>query len=162
MTLDEHLQQFATALISERDARWAAGDAINDAGLLSAAVVGAFAAAGHCTTAFVRQLSSVARAFSHAQRFPDVSWTFYRSVLGAAKRLGRETAPLLDEAMAQGWHSKELAALGRVGPTVAALERDCGGCGAEIRIRLAGCTGLGIACPVCQAEGRDEPLGVLA
>lgn len=190
---DDLIGRFTGALDTERDAVWRAGDVVTRAldDLLAAlrserltkrdyrrtrkTILAGMAEAGHCTVARVCQLGAVSGAFGTEQRYPECSWTFYRAVLAAAKRTGRDPRELLDEARDRGWHVADLNQLGKEIAAASALREACADCGSTVTVRVEGSTAAALRelpalpCPTCVArkwrDGADareaRRLGVL-
>lgn len=171
VVLDALQQEFADLCSGERACQWAKGDLAAKA--LAACgskaerkvVLGALASLGHCTAGYVRQLSLVAAAFSHEQRKPDVAWSLYRACLQAAdrKKTPWDATSILEIALGNGWHCKDVNALGRADkePT-SSLKATCGDCGAKVSVSVAGMGGVEVPCPVCigvrYEENHERPM----
>lgn len=169
---DEIVGAFCGAIELERDGLWRAGDVINrgleelrqaqEAGKLTKKqyrkhkrkLLRACASAAHCSQSRVAQLSAVSGAFGMEQRYPDKAWIFFRGVLLAARRVQRDPRELLDEAVQQEWHLRDLAKLGQETPAMVELAERCEPCGARTRVVVEGepaaaALGAGVRCPVC-------------
>jgi rubrerythrin len=152
MTLDEHLDAFAQALADERAHAFATGDtivaALREQRLQSPgatarqvdkarrALLGQFAAHGHCSVKEVAERAAIAATFDY-EATKDVAWVVLRACLAAAERTGREATAILDEALANGWHCKEIGKLGKLVKTPAEEPAVCPTCGAEKRTEAA-------------------------
>lgn len=158
--LEELLQQFADALEVERRSNWLQGDIVARAVMEHGkGVLGKFAEVGRCTIERIRQLARIATAFPPEVRHPDVSWTWYRAVYQAAKRLGEEPLVLLEEALAHEWSQADLAALGRKKETPARFTGRCDWCGVRVVVETdANGIGRVVHCPLCEER---RALGVL-
>ena len=176
VSLEDHLQRFATGLQSADDGQWDAGRAVAEALRDSAshapdkraakglrrALLGQFAAVGHCSRERVRQLAEVWVSFRELDRAADRSWTWHRHVLGAARRSNRELAAVLADAVTSSLGLRQLRELGNGagGPEEIRLDATCGECGARVHVSLRGAgirqawRGLPIPCPFC--IGRAE------
>jgi rubrerythrin len=152
MTLDEHLDAFTQALATERATAFATGDtivaALREQRLQLAGqtvrrvakarrtLLGQLAAAGHCSVKEVAERGAIAATFDR-EATKDVHWVVLRACLAAAQRTGREATAVLDEALANGWHCKEI---GKLGAKVRAPTEEpavCPTCGAEKRTEAA-------------------------
>ena len=119
-SLDAIEQEFADALTGHRACQWGAGDVAARA-LKSCrsrkqrrVVANALAATGHCAKMYVVQMARVAKAFPGPHRKPDVSWSLYRACLQASTRETPWNAvEILEIALGNGWHCKEVNALGK-------------------------------------------------
>jgi rubrerythrin len=152
MTLDETLGSFASCLTDERAKAFEAGDvivaALREQRLQLAGqtvrrvakarrtLLGQLAAAGHCSVKEVAERGAIAATFDR-EATKDVHWVVLRACLAAAQRTGREATAVLDEALANGWHCKEI---GKLGAKVRAPTEEpavCPTCGAEKRTEAA-------------------------
>jgi hypothetical protein len=164
---DDLLQRFANALIAERDGMWTAADVA--AYILQRCptrqakreALGALATVAHCTRGYIHVLVRLSRGFGTESRKPDVSLALYRACLGAAKRTGRTPADILEEALLSDWHAARVNQLGTVPRAELVGEGTCDGCGASVRVRMAGeqaraLQGLSLPCPVCVRSSWDD------
>jgi hypothetical protein len=176
-TYDEAKGVFGEALAAGRTTNWFAGDVLNEQldearrdcpsprifTRRKRAILGDFAAVGHCKRAMAGQLAMIAAAFpAEDDRLPDLSFAFYVEVCRAAQHTGREVLELFTTARDKGWHVKELKALGR-NPAAQAvgLTATCDACGTAIRLRNKSTKAyayqqLSIVCPVCVAQAKRE------
>lgn len=174
------LQRFISAVDREREDVWEASDTV--AKVLSLIttreerriVLGAFAEAGHCSIAKLRQRAECANAFGTEYRYPHISWTLFRSAVNAAKRTGRTAQEILDEAVDKNLHVPEVNAMGQSKKRTLSLAKVCDGCGSKVRVSVGGEAAkafrhAAIPCPVCVwalwTDGKDakeaEKLGAL-
>lgn len=169
-SLEDVLQQFATALEHEREGLWEASWAVaraveavpRSSGEARRLLYGSFAAVGACTAARVAQLARVGAAFPTPENVRwEKSHTWHRAVAQRAHALGMAVEVLADLAVREGWGQRELAAYGRPASSErmpVGFRGQCGRCGAVVRVRiLAGqeWQGQAVWCPVCLEV--DEP-----
>ena len=189
-SLDEFLGAFIGALAAGEAGNWRAGDIVVRAlGDLSqqgfvpreyarqrAKLLAMFAmnAPKPCTAARVRQLAAVSGTFGTEQRYPDLTWSYFRAAVQAAHRTQVPARALLDEAVQAEWTIGYLNGLGKKNPEAVRLQATCGVCGMRALLRLAGAgveqafRGAALPCPNCIArawadstDGKDaERLGV--
>lgn len=163
MTIEEHLTQIAELIAANRATNWALGDAAAEmVREYNRGVIGSIAEVAGCSKERIMQLIAVAVEFPPEMRWPDTDWSVYRAARQAAKRIGREAAEVLREAVENGYSAADIAALGREEKQKAKLSRRCEWCGSKIAIEAAGgLAGTRVPCPVCHAEERETMLGVL-
>jgi hypothetical protein len=171
MTLEETLSNIAALLETGRKVQWLLGDMAAEACIAHgggdkkaiAAIIGQIASTARRSAASIRQLIAVSMEFPAELRYPDVEWSIFRAVRLTAKRIGREAADVLKEAVDNEYSLADLAALGKDPKRQAELKRICDECGAEISIKVPGeLAGLRVECLVCKALERDGvQLGVL-
>jgi hypothetical protein len=168
-SLDELLARASGCLDAEHDALWTFGDIVNAAidnarpqcadprtlRKARASIYRTFASLRKSVTAaFVRQHAERAGTFGTELRYPDVSFSFYRAVIGAAKRTQRDPRELLDDALAKAMSVSDMNALGVEPKAETSLREQCGDCGARVAITVKqdqgrSFVGLAIICPLC-------------
>jgi hypothetical protein len=170
-SLDELLARASGCLDAEHGALWTFGDIVNAAvdnarpqctnprtlRKARASIYRTFASLRKSVTAaFVRQHAERAGTFGMELRYPDVSFSFYRAVIGAAKRTECDPRELLDDALARAMSVSDLNALGVAPKAETGLREQCGDCGAHVVITVKqdkgrSFAGLVVSCPLCAA-----------
>jgi len=110
-----------------------------------------------CASTLVRQRIHLAATFAPEQRYPDVPFARYRAVYYAARRTGTDASVLLEEALAKGWHVRELAVIGKRGDLVTHMRATCPGCAVSWHaVGPVTVQGRAVPCPL----GCERTLGV--
>lgn len=121
--------------------------------------VAEIAGLAHCSTSYVRALHACADHYAPTHEYPSVSLGLFRACIAAATRTNQRAPDVLDDALAKGWHVREVQALGRAETVTYRLKPTaCPDCGAKLGVTAMGMGGLPLPCPVClsvaKADGR--------
>lgn len=170
---DSTEQEFIDACVGERACRWEAGDIAADAldraptPKLKAKVANHLASIGHSTSAHIRQIAAVSRAFEPGLRAPDRAWILYLACIRAARRLNEAPATILQRALDSNLHAKAVNAMGKRGVPGLQFADTCPECGVSVTVKAEAGTvakGVHLRCPnvECPKEGAATLIGRLA
>jgi len=158
MTLESHRTERVQFVKAGNALFWSMGDLDGEmVKLFGRGVINTLAHDEGCAATLVRQRIKIAKTFPLEKRYPDVPFARYRAVYYAAGRTGSDPIVLLEEALAKGWHVRELAALGKRGDHVTQMRATCPGCSVSwTAVGPVSVQGRAVPCPL----GCERTLGV--
>jgi len=148
----------------QRDLNWTEGDAIAlMIDKFGESVIKDCASHGWGKPAHLKQIARVSRAFTQEQRFPDVSWSFFRAAYQVSTRVeGESPYDILTKALDLGWSLSDLNSYGKDFEPEFLLVEQCKVCGTKVSLVSKSDIAEAINCPVCILNGEEVPLGKFA